>query len=437
MVATGTTDATGEVTLSNVPAGPYVLQVSAPGHQTYQASINVVPGITTPDEVFLTNQLVTYTWQVVPTEIQDQYTIQLQTTFATNVPAPVVTLSGPQSVPTLQPGQSTQINLTATNHGLIAAQDFQLTLPTDPQYTFTALGQQGQVVAVGNLPADSSVTIPVTVTFEAQQAQIAGVNALAAPSVQPADLSGALPCTLDIPAISFFTCDGTEHDITAATTLHLPGRVCDATEIESNFDDVLTGTAVGRVVVAISGPIGPSVEVEGPPSVETPVNCNACLANLGAGLSLAVLNIFTPLGEINTYISANNMLNSLLFSGESVGGEEATHTIADIANQFFENKKLGILSSLATLVENIYDPIVNSCLGLGGGSGSGAGPAPGSGLGGDDVGRRSLRLSWHSRPPPATMPDSMPISPTSRPTSRIWRRSPHPSRKSSAATTGS
>jgi len=379
VIATATTDSTGVANFTGVTAGPYVMQVSAPGHQTYQASFTVAPGVTNTSEVFLSNQLVTYTWVVVPTEIQDQYTVQLQTTFATYVPAPVVTLSAPQSLPVLQSGQSGQINLTATNHGLIAAEDMQITLPTDPQYTFLALGQQGQTVDVGDVPADSSITIPVTVTYATASGQTA-----VAGSVRPADQS-ILPCTLDIPSIYFFTCDGTKHELTAATTIHAPGRVCDPTTIISDFNAAIEagggggGGGGGAAGGGGGGGGGPEIEIEPPPAVLTPVNCNACLANLSASLSIAVLNIFTPLGEINTIISANNIINSLFFGGEAVPGEEAVHTTADLLNKLLDNKLLGQVSSVATLVENTYDAIVHSCLGIGGSGG--AGPAPGSDLG--------------------------------------------------------
>ena len=53
IVETGVTDATGAVTFTNVPAGPYVLQVQASGHSSYNNSYTVVPGITNNDEVFI------------------------------------------------------------------------------------------------------------------------------------------------------------------------------------------------------------------------------------------------------------------------------------------------------------------------------------------------------------------------------------------------
>ncbi len=158
VVETGTTDASGSVTFTNVPAGPYDLQVTAPGHSSYDNSFTVVPGITNSDEVFIAEQFVTYTWNVVQTTIQDTYQIQLQTTFQTDVPAPVVTITAPSSIPTLVPGQSWTFNVMITNHGLIAAQGVTLTMPTDPEYTFTALSTD-----IGVVPAESSVTVPITV----------------------------------------------------------------------------------------------------------------------------------------------------------------------------------------------------------------------------------------------------------------------------------
>ena len=159
VVATGVTDASGAITFSNVTAGPYDLQVEATGHSTYNSSFTVVPGITNNDEVFIARQFVSYTWQVQQTTIQDTYQIQLQTEFQTDVPAPVVTITAPSALPTLQPGQSGSFNVTITNHGLIAAQGVTVNLPTDPDYTFTAL-----TADVGVLPAESTVVVPVMVT---------------------------------------------------------------------------------------------------------------------------------------------------------------------------------------------------------------------------------------------------------------------------------
>ena len=148
VVETGVTDATGAVTFTNVPAGPYDLQVQATGHSSYENSYTVVPGITNNDEVFIAapvRDATPGTWcrrrSRTPTRSSSR------PTFRPNVPAPVVTITAPPSIPTLQPGQSGTFNVTITNHGLIAAQDVTLDLPTDPEYTFTALSTDIGVVA--------------------------------------------------------------------------------------------------------------------------------------------------------------------------------------------------------------------------------------------------------------------------------------------------
>ena len=109
VVATGITDAAGAVTLSGVPAGQYALQVQADGHSSYLQNYTVVPGITNNDEIFIARQFVTYSWIVQQTTIQDTYQIKLQTTFQTDEPAPVVTMTAPASIPTLAPGNRARL----------------------------------------------------------------------------------------------------------------------------------------------------------------------------------------------------------------------------------------------------------------------------------------------------------------------------------------
>ncbi len=159
VIATGTTDSNGAITLPAVPAGQYLLQVQAAGHGIYQASYTVAPGITNDQEIFISQQFVTYTFSVTPTNIQDSFQIALTTTFQTDVPAPVVTISAPDALPSLQPGATGSFNITLTNHGLIAAQDVQIQLPTSDNFTLTALQS-----VLGTIPANSSVTVPINVT---------------------------------------------------------------------------------------------------------------------------------------------------------------------------------------------------------------------------------------------------------------------------------
>ncbi len=248
VIATGTTDATGSITFASVPAGTYDLQVEASGHSTYEAAYTVIPGITNNDEVFISRQFVTYTWNVQQTTIQDTYQIQLQTTFLTNVPAPVVTISAPASIPILQPGQSGTFNITLTNHGLIAAQSATLNLPTDPQYTFTALTND-----VGVIPADSSVVVPVTVTNNAVNISADGIIR---------DAAEPKPCTDALSLLYYYACYLYYIPEDVDTEMNIPGRACDAEDLldalpsfGGGVDDFGEGGGPGYIVE--EGPPGP------------------------------------------------------------------------------------------------------------------------------------------------------------------------------------
>ena len=86
VIATGVSDASGVVTFSAIAAGNYVVAVSAENHEGAQQSISVYGNQTTEVSVFVARNLVSYTWVVTPTTIPDQYTINLQSTFDTQVP---------------------------------------------------------------------------------------------------------------------------------------------------------------------------------------------------------------------------------------------------------------------------------------------------------------------------------------------------------------
>ncbi len=95
---------------------------------------------------FISKQLVNYSWTVQEVEIEDTYRITVETTFETNVPAPVVTISpGVIDVADLtQLGQTKVVNLTLTNQGFIAAQQSEFNFSEHPFYAGGA----------GNDPAD-------------------------------------------------------------------------------------------------------------------------------------------------------------------------------------------------------------------------------------------------------------------------------------------
>ncbi len=158
VVARGETDAQGRLAFEDLPEGRYNLEAAAARHDTTTGTVEVRPGETNEQLVFLRTQLVRYTWKVEEIEIEDRTKITLETTFETTVPAPVVTVE-PNVVDLSQvQGDQTQVNFRIENHGLIAAQDARFEFPSHANWTFTPLLKE-----LGNLPPHSTITVPVLI----------------------------------------------------------------------------------------------------------------------------------------------------------------------------------------------------------------------------------------------------------------------------------
>ncbi|WP_165235209.1 Ig-like domain-containing protein, partial [Aquisphaera insulae] len=159
-VATGTTDAQGQVSFHDIREGYYVLDVRASSHDTYRETIFINAGETGRVVAFLSRQAVRYIWTVTPTGIEDRTRIDIETIFETNVPVPVVTVSPAviDLAPLTAVGQKIQVDLTLTNHGWITAMNTALIFGSHSMYRFTPL-----VDDIGDLPARSSIVIPVII----------------------------------------------------------------------------------------------------------------------------------------------------------------------------------------------------------------------------------------------------------------------------------
>jgi len=160
-VATATTGSSGMLIFDSLPEGYYHLYVSAPDNDSYAGVIQIRGSRQTFQEVHLEYQAVSYSWDVRQVSMDDEYTIQLNTTFKTNVPKPVVTLDVPRfTVP--YDGSFGSFNIVASNHGLIDCYDATITVPTSDYYDFVPLYDR-----IDTLHALSSVTIPCAVRNKA------------------------------------------------------------------------------------------------------------------------------------------------------------------------------------------------------------------------------------------------------------------------------
>lgn len=160
-IARETTLVEGVVTFPSLPEGYYQVEVSSPAHTLQRRNILVNAGTTTPTQMFISRNLVTYTWTVQEVEIEDRYEITVETVFETNVPAPVVTASPSklelEGLDAL--GQTRVINVTLENHGLIGTSTGFFDWEEHPFYKIEPL-----ISEVGSLPAKSKLVVPVVVT---------------------------------------------------------------------------------------------------------------------------------------------------------------------------------------------------------------------------------------------------------------------------------
>ncbi len=169
-VATGLTDTNGQFFVAQLPEAYYEIELTADKHTTYRNTHLLMAGRTNDISAFLSRQVVTYNWTVEPTEIEDRYKITVETTFETVVPIPVVTIE-PSVIDLAEiTAAETQIMVTITNHGLLAANNTRLSFPTHPLWKFEPLLTQ-----VGTLPARSGLTIPLIIR---KLAPSVGISAL-------------------------------------------------------------------------------------------------------------------------------------------------------------------------------------------------------------------------------------------------------------------
>ena len=129
VIAEGESDANGHFTVNDLPEGYYNLYVTADKHDGYRNNIMVNPGRENLETVVLKYQAISVSWDVVETEVEDEYKIVTTLVYETNVPVPVVTVRGPDDITAIQKlevGESMLFYYAYTNEGLITADNFDM-----------------------------------------------------------------------------------------------------------------------------------------------------------------------------------------------------------------------------------------------------------------------------------------------------------------------
>ncbi len=155
LLAEGVTDSTGWFHVDSIPEGPVRIIVEKPQHADAVLEVNLNAGLANIYTAFLDFQPVTYWWEVEEVEIEDSYTITLNSTFVTHVPMPVLRLEIPDSLPALQGDELFVFNAVLINDGLIAFDEVEMVLPEDPEYEFLS------DYLPSSLPALTAVEVPV------------------------------------------------------------------------------------------------------------------------------------------------------------------------------------------------------------------------------------------------------------------------------------
>jgi alpha-tubulin suppressor-like RCC1 family protein len=171
VLTNGVTDSQGVFLAAGLPESYYQIRVTADRHSVYQGTQLLIPGQTTDVTAFMARQTVSYIWTVTPVPFEDRVTISVETVFETYVPVPVVTVE-PAFIDLASlttPGQQMQVDLKISNHGLIAANHGRLTPSINPNYQVIPL-----ISDLGTLPALSSLTVPLTISYSPAGARAAG-----------------------------------------------------------------------------------------------------------------------------------------------------------------------------------------------------------------------------------------------------------------------
>ncbi|MBR6867806.1 MAG: T9SS type A sorting domain-containing protein [Prevotella sp.] len=145
VIETGTTDGDGKLSLT-LPEGQYRIEVTAEGHEADIRQVTIDPERENKQEVMLWCNDVTYSFNVVETEIEDYYEIETVAKYDVRVPKPVILVSLPDERPT----DGSIIPITVTNKGYINAINVDVSLASSGNYDIEFLNEPRLDVLAAN-----------------------------------------------------------------------------------------------------------------------------------------------------------------------------------------------------------------------------------------------------------------------------------------------
>lgn len=357
-----TTGADGLALFPSIPEGYYALHVSAEGHAPYRRNVLVGAGVQTHQEALMNRTVVQFIWNVTPTEIEDRTHITIESVFETVVPLPVVTVE-PSVIDLSNYPNGGVINLSITNHGLIAAQDTQLTFSDFDCWRLTPL-----ISDIGTLPARSAVVIPVRICRDltcsrsfgscAADGPTSGL-ALASPAEREAVVSHVMAGVLPAGGGGGGGCGG------GGVVYFVP---CGGGKVGGGAPIGISNSGGGRCGHAPTGQPGggPMASPSGGGGGGGGGGCDPCSVEVGVALAKCLFNFVYPLGlgsAQNCVIDFSKCVHGFVTSGATVGNMlnclGAMFSCLEAAG-----KKIPGLGQLLTLL-GCEDDLLSTCGGSG------------------------------------------------------------------------
>jgi hypothetical protein len=180
------TDTNGLVTVSNLMEGTWNWEVAAPGCSATMGTVTVVADQVAYQPTRLSRSLVTVSFSVVPVPFSDQYTIQIEQTFETYVPAGVLVLQPPSvDYENVTPGFVANFICAVQNYGLVQMTDVQIVGSQSGSASITPL-----ITYIPVLLPEQVVDVPMSTAYGTSSGGTGGQGSVQ--TRQGADVSGCL-----------------------------------------------------------------------------------------------------------------------------------------------------------------------------------------------------------------------------------------------------
>lgn len=313
VVSKGLTGEDGKFSVE-LPEGYYTVSVTADKHDSYQNNILVDPGVETDLTVNLSFRAISVGWNVVETETEDRYEIVSTVQYETNVPKPIVLISGPSRIDgdNMAVGESQLIYITLTNKGLVKAIDVILELPNSSvEWGWEALSHQEPF----ELLPQQSVFVPVIVTHF--------------PNGMPRSRTPFDDCMAGMISRYKALCGTDIQENTSAFAMAL--KLCMGVDIMTRLGEVLRGLGGLGGFGGPGGPGGPGGSggsgakdgvVKDPPQYINSGNqgiCNPKTAALGEAVFDGIIGMIPGAGTLYGFANAGMQLKDSNRSGLSKG----------------------------------------------------------------------------------------------------------------------